>query len=317
MSRRCLSTGFGLTALILLGTIGWLKADSLPEGVRPGDRTNSAKITKERLLAIGGVGLVTDIRVAAFESADASELGIAGNYGARFFDQGLNLKSAVDFVIKKPDGFPVASEIVMPSTFNNLLFFRRAGDAATYDSVTNGDGKELWRTPYHPPASVFCEFDSGSPPEFIFSTPDASVEARSLSGAVLWRAPVGHSVFQIVALPSTKTSPATIVANVSGKVVEISADGRLTSERALSVKGFLSSLSAIKWPSVCDACLLVSADDGFHLFSAEGKEIGLLAPAKYLQHAHGISVRLSRNGAPVLAIAGLIEYKTLTRLSFF
>src|SRR5579884_2366113 len=220
-------------AFVLLGCSPALTADAPAAAIQPGVRAGGERIKKSVFLTLGGIGLVTDIQYGKFGSG-LTDLAVAGNYGARLFDERLGIKRTIGFEMKNPEGFPVASRIVRPTALNGLLFFRQSN--FTYASLDDDEGKELWRTPYDPSASTFGDSGSGSP-NFFFATRDGSIEARNLLGAVLWKTAVDHNVFDLAFLAPRSADGASILANVAGSVVGLAADGHPVFNRRLPLSG--------------------------------------------------------------------------------
>ena len=278
-----------------------------------GVRAGSGRLDKKLFLNLDNIGSVTDIQHGELRSPGIIELGVAGNYGARFFDEEGNRDLSVNFAVREPDGFRVSTDIVGRSLSSGLLFFRHAAPAATYDSLVDSLGKEIWRTPYVPTSSTFGYIGQDGAPEFFFGRPDGSIEARNISGAVIWQTPRIGWADRCELLDSRDATQPSLLVDVSGTLLTLNPSGQIVSRRrpAEEVEEVFSDFSVLHWPTVCQSdCLLVSGNEAFFLLSQDGKTVeAKLSPAVYAMHARGLSVRLNQTGSPLLAVAGSLPYQ--------
>lgn len=307
--------GLNLVLLVWAGTVLMTtpRERGLPAWMLPGVRTGAGRLQKHLFLSVDGVGAVTDIQRGEIRTPRLVELGIAGEYGARFFDIRGKLDASVSFAVPRPDDFRVSSAILRQSGGRPMVFFRQPGAAATYASVVDGNGKDIWRTPYVPVASSVGDLSAGGPPEFIFAAPDRVLEARDFSGGVLWRlAHIGWAFTIAVIRPSDDVPPEILAAdNDTGTLLGVDADGHLVFRRKPAMEGFFSEFSTVRWESVRSAtCLLVSTNGKLLLLSPRGQRVlAELGPARYVDQVRANTVRLNEGAPPLLAVAGLLEYK--------
>ena len=123
-------------------------AQPLPDIMQPGVRVGADRFGVSLFLSLDGSGTVTDIKEC--NNLSSQQFIVAGNYGARWFDHTRTLRRSVDFAFTTPGGFTVAAKIIKASHLAKLFFFRQAAPAATYDSLVDSDGIEVWRTTYSP-----------------------------------------------------------------------------------------------------------------------------------------------------------------------
>jgi hypothetical protein len=297
-------------ALLLCGHFGCEASNGdLPEEMSPGIRTGAALFDKLLFAQIGGIGNVSDIRWGELRTPGSSELAIAGNFGACFADRSGKTTPVVTFAVPKPGGFVVSASIVRPTGSNELFYFRRAGAAATYDSLVGAEGAEEWRTPYHPNASTFSNFSTDKGPEFAFSLPDSSLETRDLSGKILRQIPTSQRVLAMAFADRDDSGGPQLLVDEAGTLVAYHTQGQMVFKRKPVVEGFFSDFRTVEWPPACAQCLIVSEDDKFRLISLDGDRVMAdLLPARYVAHPHSISVHLDE-GPPYLAILGLLKYQ--------
>jgi hypothetical protein len=308
--RRRAFWNISLLGLLVVGTSGCISSggDKLPDWMLPGVRVGSDRLEKKLFLSLRNVGPVTDIQRGELRSPGKVELGVAGNYGAGFFDDSAKPVASVNFPVQEPESAKLSSEIVSQSHSSGLLFFRHA---FTYGSLVDSIGKEIWRTTYSPNASTFGYVGPNGTPEFFFGN-GGSIEARNVSGAVIWQTSgVGWSD-RCDLLDSSDVERRLIVES-GGTLVTLSLSGDILSKKkpAGEVEEVFSDFSVLNWPPVCQAdCLLVSGNDRFFLLSSDGQSVVTsLAPAIGTMDARGLAVRLFENGPPVLAVVGLVAYK--------
>lgn len=288
----------------------------LPGYIEPGVRTGSNRFNKKIFLSLNNVGAVTDIQYEEFRLNGLVELGVVGNYGARFFDPKEIPEASVDFTVRYPGEFTVSARIVKPSRSNRTLFFRQAGASATYDSLVDSNGKELWRLPFRSTASTFGYVGRDGSPEFFFGSQDGAIEARDVLGKVLWRKEgVGWAFSMGIVNQGNQAISDMLLQCHSGKLMGLSLDGQVLFDRTPLVDGYFSDFSTIRWPGVCDGCILESEDDKFRLLASTGDMVVKdLAATHYLRDAHGLAVRLYGNAPPLLAIIGALKYKDPSRI---
>jgi hypothetical protein len=300
-----------LLGLLVLGTSGCVGSGSSqqPDWMRPGVRVGSGRLEKTLFLNLSGMGSVTDIQLDKLHSPGKIELGVTGNYGAKFFDEHGKPVASVDFQVQEPDGPRVSSEIVRQFHSTGPLFFRHA---FSFDSLADSNGKEIWRTSYVSNARTFGYVGQDGAPEFFFAKQDDSVEALNVSGATLWQTrKVGWA--DNCELVGSKDTGRSVLAEVGGKLVTLSLDGTIVSKAgpAIEVEDVFSDFSVVHWPAVCQAdCLLVSGNDRFFLLTSDAQRIvAALGPAIFAMNARGLAVRLHQNEPPLLAVAGLLPYQ--------
>ncbi len=284
------------------------ESGTLPDWMQPGVRLNSAGLERKLSFSFDDLGVVTDIQRGALRSPGTIELGIAGNYGARFLDERGNLNAVVRFEVAQPDTFRVSAKILGQASTNQLLFFRQAGPSATYDSLCDSHGEELWRTPYHPYTSAVADFGDQVGPEFFFGGRHGLIEARNLSGKVGWQTLLQSSASSIAPIRAIGSRPPEIIVDLSGTVVVLGPRGEILFQRKPAIP--VLDLYPMTWPGICDAeCLLTSTNQRFLLLKADGETVIGELPGKYVYQVHGKSIRVSNNEPPLLAIVGLLLYK--------
>jgi hypothetical protein len=299
---------------LLIGlTIGcaYSKAEQFPDWMQPGVRVGGDRFDKHPFPSVGNIGTVTDIRSGELRSPGKVELGVAGNYGAKFFDRHGNLDASVDFAVREPEEFRVSANIISQSGSHGLLFFRHAAPAATYDSLVDATGREIWRTPYSPIASTFGDLKKDGVPEFVFVGQDTAIEARDVSGGVIWRKQkFGWAYKAVVINPQIDPRPE-LLADVTGTLFGLGTGGEILFERKPAIDFFFSDFSVLRWPTVCDGeCLLISGSDKILLLTPDGEKLVTeLRPADYAMAARGISVRFYESEPPLLAVAGSLPFK--------
>ena len=310
MMRKRTSKIAALLSLLVLGTSGCVQSGSSeqPDWIQPGVRTGSALLQKKLFMNLSNIGSVTDIQRGELRSPGKIELGIAGKYGARFFDDHNKPDASVDFAVPESGGTSVASEIVRQSRSIGPLFFRHA---FAYDSLLDSTGKETWRTTYRPNAGTFGYVGPNGSPEFFFGN-GRSVEARNVSGAVIWQTSgVGWS--DRCELLDSKDAERRLLVESGGTLITLSLSGDILSRKkpASEVAKVFSDFSVLHWPPVCQPdCLLVSDNDKFFLLSSDAQTVVTsLAPATFAMNARGLAVRFYENEPPLLAVAGLLPYK--------
>jgi hypothetical protein len=149
---------------------------ALPEWMEPGLRVGANLLDKRVFLNVYPVGLVTDIERGEIREPGKVEFGVAGENGAGFFDESGKIDDVVNFAVQRPMDFKVAARIVKRSGTRDLLFFRQAGPAATYDSLVDHDGKEIWRTTQPLTASAMGDLSGNSTPAFVFGLRNGTTE---------------------------------------------------------------------------------------------------------------------------------------------
>jgi len=301
-----------LAVLSLVGltiNCGLPTADRLAESMMPGVKAGSDRVEKRVFLNLDNMGYVTDIQNGELRSPGKVELGVAGEYGARFFDEHRRPDAIVDFAVRKPGEFRVSADIVRQSHSHGLLFFRHGG--AAYASLVDGDGKEIWRTPYSPYASTFGNLNGDGDPEFIFARlPDMAIEVRNGSGAIMWQTQPGQTVFKLAVINTDGGEGSKLLAVESGRLIGFGPHGERLFERTPPTGGYFHAFSPVRWPSVCTGqCLLVSTNDKIFLLTSDGEKQVTKLTAGYMYQAHGAAVRLYENERPLLAVAGQLPYR--------
>jgi len=265
-------------------------------------------LEKKLFMNLSNIGSVTDIQRGELRSPGKIELGIAGKYGARFFDDYSKLDASVDFSVPESGGTSVASEIVRQSHSVGPLFFRHA---FAYDSLLDSMGKETWRTTYRPNASTFGYVGPNGSPEFFFARDDGSMETRNVAGTVVWETRVGWA--DRCYLLDSNDAEWRLLVESGGTLVTLSLSGDILSKKKpeSEVEKAFSDFSVLHWPPVCQAdCLLVSGNDKFFLLTSDAQRVVTsLAPAIFAMNARGLAVRLYENEPPLLAVAGLLPYQ--------
>jgi hypothetical protein len=292
---------------LLIGlTIGCAQSRSepLPDWMQPGVRTGVGSLDKWLLASVDGIGSVTEIQHGELRSRGKVELGIAGDYGARFFDEAGRPTASVDFGVREPDGLRVSADIVSLSSSHALRFFRHG--YAAYASLVKADGKEIWRTPYRPFASTFGDLNGDGTQEFIFArTPDAAIEVRNDSGAIIWQTQPGNMVSKLAVISTNGSEGSKLLAAQSGRLIGFGPHGERLFERTPSTGEYFHAFSPVRWSSVCTGeCLLVSTNDKIFLLTPDGEEEVTELAAGYMYQPRGVAVRLDENEPPLLAVAG-------------
>jgi len=295
-----------LLGLLVLGTSGCVqsRASEQPDWMQPGVRTGSGVLPKKLFMNLSNIGSVTDIQRGELRSPGKVELGVAGEYGARFFDEHGKPDASIDFAVREPHGLRVAADIVGLSSSHRLRFFRHG--YAAYASLVDADGKEIWRTPYSPFASTFGRLNGDGTEEFIFArTPDAVIEARNGSAAIVWQTQPGNTVFKLAVISADGGEGSKLLAVESGRLIGFGPHGERLFERIPPTGGYFHAFSPVRWPSVCTGqCLLVSTNDKIFLLTLDGEKEVTELTAGYMYQAHGVAVRLYENDRPLLAVAG-------------
>jgi len=315
-----------LSGFINAAVLAWcaLRLALLPNGpsdwFQPGIRAGAGRLEKRLFLSFHSVGNVTDIEYGELRTPGDVELGVAGNFGARFFSQSQHLQASVNFDVPKP--YPRYSvDIVRQSHSNPLLFFRHS-NWSEYDSLFDAYGKEVWRTPYGCLTSALGDLNGDSSPEFLCVQDDpkcCTIETRNVANKVVWNAPVKW-VFNVAFLGPGAT-PAIVfdqpgTGNGSPALAGLSSHGQLLFGRQPGVS-LLGGFSAIRWPGVCEHCLLVGGDHEFSLVTPDGARVMMhLAPAFYVSENRSVAVRLRENSASMLAVVGQMEYKSFGKATF-
>ena len=287
-----------------------LTAQELPDWMQAGVRLNSIHFSKAGVLRLGDIGVVTDIKRGELRHPGNIELGIAGNYGARFFDQTGNLNSTVDFGARLPDGFRVSAKFVMRTVSHGLLLFRQAAPAATYDSLCDSDGKEIWRTPYHSIASAFADLDAIGHTQFVLARQNRGIESRDESGKSIWEKPQNAWVWQISAFSSPGRKLPSYLVGADETLDILAADGTLVSQQKPVIRK-IYPFSMIHWSAVPESNFLVVSDENqVHLLSIDGvNELAVLPAPQYIDQDKSLAINLLSNEPPYLAIVGYLNYK--------
>ncbi len=294
-----------------------LAAESLPEWMQPGVRKGVGSLEKRLFLNVGNIGTVTDIQRGNLRSPGVIELGVAGNYGARFFDQAGKTQATVDFVVRTPMGARVSAKIVKQSRANGLLFLRQSGPARIYDSVVDSSGKEVWQTPFPPLTSTFGDLKGEGAPEFVFAGEDSAIEARDVSGAVIWRNGKVGWAYKVDFVEPEEGRQSELLVDVSGTLVGLGTTGEILFKRKPAIDLFFSDFSTLRWPTVCQGqCLLISGNDKIFLLTLDAEKVVTQLDARYLYGARGVAVRFHEKQAPLLAVAGLLEYQGKRAVGF-
>ena len=276
--------------------------------MQPGVRTGADRLDKRPFVGLEHLGDVTDIQFGELRLPGKTELGVAGYHGAGFFDQSGKPDGSVNFA-DGPHDVAVSADIVRQSRSHGLLFLRR-GDVGQA-ILADAGGREIWRTPYVPIASTFADLREEGMPQFLFVGQDAALEARDISGAVIWRKEDFGWTYDIWPVGPEKSPPAELLADVTGTLIGVGTDGQILFRRKPASIPFFSDFVPIRWPSVCDGqCLLVSGDNKISLLTLDGEQmVAELGPATYAMKARAVSVRLNENEPPFLAVGGLLAYK--------
>jgi hypothetical protein len=301
-----------LAVLSLVGltvNCGLPAADALPDSMMPGVKAGSDRLEKKLFLSFDNLGFITDIQKGKLRSPGKVELGVAGEYGARFFDEQGKPDASIEFAVREPHGLKVSADIVGLSSSHGLRFFRHG--YAAYASLVDADGKEIWRTPYNPFASTFGDLNGDGTEEFIFArTPDAAIETRNGSGAIVWQTQPGNTVFKLAVISTDGGEGSKLLAVESGKLIEFGPHGERLFERIPPIGGYFHAFSAVRWPGVCTGqCLLVSTNDKIFLLTPDGEKEVTELTAGYMYQPHGVAVRLYENERPLLAVAGELPYR--------
>ena len=297
-----------LTALAI-GRAG-ARSERLPDWMHPGVRLGSSNIQKSLFHKFDGIGLVSDIEYGELRSPGEIELGVAGNYGARFF-KGAGIPSfEIAFKIPEPEGFSVSAKIVNQTPSNAVLFFRQAGAAATYDSIVDAKGEEVWKEPDHSIGSTFGYVGKNGGPQFFFGKKNHAVEARDVSGSVLWEtAGVGWATGMGVISHSDDGGSEILVAD-GERLAALNLQGELLFVRRVPTGSLFADFAPIRWSPVCKECLLASSRSGFPLLATDASKIlADLGPAGYVAHVQALPVKLFADEPPFLAVAGLLQYQ--------
>jgi hypothetical protein len=286
-----------------------------PDWFQPGVKYGSGRFEKRLLLNLHNIGSITDILYGNNCGAEAIELGVAGNYGARFFSHSLQLKSSVDFDVPKP--YPMYSVDIVPQSNSNPPMFYRHSSWSDYDSLLDAQGKELWRTPYSCLAGTrVTASDESSAFLCVQSMPNCcTLEARNVKGNAIWDTRLSW-VFNLAFLGPSATAP--IVIDQSGStLMGLNLQGQSVFSRRPVVSP-LGGFSAVHWPGVCDQCLLVGGNGEFVVATPDGtKIVRHLTPAFYVSETRSVAVRLKGKTARMLGVLGQMEYKNFGNLTFY
>jgi hypothetical protein len=277
--------------------------------MQPGVRKGSGLFKKKLLLQLSNIGTVTDIQVGQLGFSSSLELGVAGNYGVRFFDLKGNAEGEVDFGLPQYPKTPTS--ILKRSPKNELLFFHRESSWAGDDILFDIHGKELWRLPYSSIANTFGDLNGDGAPELIFASNDGTIGAWNLSGELLWRFQQTRWAFGMQFLEAEDNRPPRILINDQGRLVALSANGGKIFVHQPLGETYFGDFSITRWPGVSSGqCLLTYAKGRFLLLTAEGdKTTAELTPTNYADQAMGVPVAVRPNQSPVLAVGGLLECK--------
>jgi hypothetical protein len=296
--------------LNVAGTKG--HAPNLPEYMRPGVRTPAVPLDKKLFLDLHDLGTITDIQFGMLQPS-AIELGAAGNFGAKFFDIDRHLLKAVLFDNKR------ASTIIVRGTSSaGMMFFRQEDSLGGSDGLVDTDGRPLWKVPYPCEGSTFDYCGLNGAPNFFFAVQHGALEARDASGHLIWRRQGFPSISDFHVVKVGKERASRLLVSQGGKLVTIGLKGEILSEGKPNIDSYFSNFSIVRWSTVCDQCLLISENDKCRLLNVDGnKVVKDLGPANYLSDAHGVPVRLRENEPPLLAVAGLMEYKVPSRIRVY
>ncbi len=282
---------------------------SLPKRMQPGVRLGAGLFAKKLFASVDGIGVVTYIQRGKLRSPTIIEVGIAGAYGARFFDDRGTQHASVEFAAPRPEGAWVYARIVKQTSANEVSFFRQSRYAATYDSLTDSHGTEVWRTPFSTVASTFGDLTGSGVAEFIFASQDDAIEARNLAGSVLWRREKVGWATNMDLLQSQGREASEILISIQGKLVALNPNGESLFSQKPNLEQYFSRFSTMQWSPVCTQCLLISSNEHFVLLSSDGSRVLRRLSGGYLQDPTAIAVSFHGEAAPMLAIGGTVTYQ--------
>jgi hypothetical protein len=283
-------------------------------------RFGAGTLEKKMFLRMDGMGTITDIEFGNLRGPEGIELGIAGNYGAKFFNPAKQLKAIVNFDVLQSDGM-IPTDIVRQTPLNALMFFRHS-DWSEYDSLFDSRGKESWRTPFSSLTSTFGSFSKDGAPSFVFVRNDkkcCTIEARNVSGHQIWQIPAQWAVH--IAFLGSDATPKMVVDQpgthhgTTVKLLGLGAEGQRLSDPEPNIAFF--GFSAAQWPGVCEHCLLISEDQKFVLITPDtATSVTSLSPASYVSDTRSAAVRFRQNEPSMFAVIGRVEYKTFQKIAF-
>jgi hypothetical protein len=191
-----------------------------------------------------------------------------------------------------------------------VFFFHKEESWAGDDIFLDLSGNEMWRLPYNSIVSTFGYLADGSP-EFVFADNQDSVEARNVSGDLIWRTAGIGWAFGMEVLQAYEGRDLQVLIVANGNLVALGSHGQILFARKPSVEGYFSAFSLIRWPTVCeDQCILVMRNDNAVVLTPDGeKVVRNLGPSHYLQDTHGLAVRFYRDEPPLLAVTGFLYWK--------
>ncbi|HZQ94304.1 MAG TPA: hypothetical protein VFA67_04795 [Candidatus Sulfotelmatobacter sp.] len=302
-----------LTALIVLMSFALSDCRHKdPDWIQPGIRTGAALFTRGTFLVTPSTGRVTDIEFGELRAPGKLELGVAGEYGAEFFDRYRVQQARIEFEPRDLQGWNTGSEIVKRTSKNPLLFFRHDGgyNAALADS----QGGNLWQFPYDGVSSAAFGFvGPDGAPEFFFvdqyGAKDGTVEACDLKGQTIWRREgIARWNSSLALVKLDASGPPALVLDSGTDLLAIDHSGHTIFKHPEVVN--LAEFTTVTWPPLCpEQCLIASGDRELFLTSPDGKEpIGRL-PALYTRDLRAVAVKFYEDRDPLLAVVGLLKYQ--------
>ncbi len=301
-----------LTALIVLMSFALSDCTHKdPDWIQPGIRAGAALFTRGTFLVTPSTGRVTDIEFGELRAPGKLELGVAGEYGAEFFDRNRVQQARVEFEPRDLQGWDTGSEIVKRTSKNALLFFRHEKPRA---ALADSQGRNLWQFPYDRVSSAAFGFvGPDGAPEFFFvdqyGPKDGTVEACDLKGQTIWRREgIARWNSSLALVKLDASGPPALVLDSGTDLLAIDHSGHTIFKHPEVAN--LGEFTTVTWPPLCpEQCLIASGDRELFMTSPSGKELIGRLPALYTRDLHAVAVRFYENRPPLLAVVGLLKYQ--------
>lgn len=282
-------------------------------------------LARSTLIATTELGEIRSMLYGELDPSPGPELGIVGQTGALFVDQGGNLKSSISFVqqvderwgVKSPGGTARFGDIqILDVDGDNICEFLVRNDSRKAELIDHG-GNTVWTYGKSVRNDSFLEDMAGG------DTGGGKVEYCAayvggkglvlLDGSLIekWEQP-DVQARHIEFVDADGSGQRKILYSDFSRIVLRNADGSIVSQG--DTGRYIGNFSVLHWPTKRDRPYLVHLADGIiTLFDFFGKQVAVYgAPASEdLRIVHGVTVKLRAN--EIEYFAALVENTLLER----
>lgn len=306
----------------------------MPEYIKPGVKTKTDHISSRLLLDISKLGKITDIKYREMDSAQGSEIGIAGECGVAFFNTMGQIKKELYFNLPEEE-CGTTSTIILDVDGNGLYEFLRYNKFRFANiSLLDHNGKLIWERNYRPKKVAFGDLNADGKIEIVVSDPlvrnqddtefnnyfnsRGGFEILNLNGKPLYSKPQSKIIKGISVIDSINNGGSQIIAGIGEDFVFWTLKDGILSKQKSKFNEMFTEFLIVKFPFRNSSQHLLTYHNNDSLSPYPGEYIlyDLFSFRKittfttnYLDNIKATSIQFNTNKASYFAIFGSLLYQ--------